>query len=141
MLIASGLLALAGVTACENSDSLNMPGSALVTDQFEVVVSDTFKLYARSVLNPRVQSRTTTQLLGAIEAPAYGTLHADYVAQLFPSNSIDTAGVTLDSIKVQLVFDKTGFVGDSLAPIGFEVFPLTENLPYPIKNSVSKTNS
>ncbi len=132
MLFASGFLALAGITACDNSDALNMPGSALVTDQFEVVVSDTFKLYARSVLNPRVQSRTTTQLLGAIEAPAYGTLHADYVAQLFPSNSIDTVGVTLDSIKVQLVFDKTGFVGDSLAPIGFEVFPLTGNLPYPI---------
>lgn len=129
--IASALTLLAA-TACDNSDSLDMPGSALVTDRFEVVIADTFKLNARSILNPRVQSRTTTQLLGAIEAPTYGTLRADYVAQLFPSNDIDTAGVSLDSVKIQLVFDKGGFVGDSLAPIGFEVFPLTDTLPYPI---------
>jgi len=130
--IGSALALLAGITACDSSDDLTMPGSALVSDQFSVVVTDTFTLNARSIPNPRVQSRTTTQLLGAIEAPAYGTLHADYVAQLFPSNSIDTTGVALDSIKLQLVFDKGGFVGDSLAPIGFEVYPLTGMLPYPI---------
>lgn len=132
LVFASALTLLAAMTACDSSDDLDMPGSALVNDRFEVVIADTFKLYARSVLNPRVQSRTTTQLLGAIEAPAYGTLRADYVAQLFPSNAIDTAGVTLDSVKVQLVFDRGGFVGDSLAPIGFEVYPLTDTLPYPI---------
>lgn len=130
--IASALTLMAAVTACENSNTLEMPGSAIVSDRFEVVVADTFKLYARSILNPRVQSRTTTQLLGAIDAPTYGTLRADYVAQLFPSNAIDTVGVTLDSVKVQLVFDRGGFVGDSLAPIGFEVYPLVGALPYPI---------
>ncbi|MCM1309444.1 MAG: DUF4270 domain-containing protein [Bacteroides sp.] len=132
LILASGIMAMAGFSACDNADSLDMPGSALVTDQFEVVIADTFKLHARSIENPRVQSRTTTQLLGAIDAPTYGTLRADFVAQLFPSISIDTTGVTLDSVKVQLVFDKGGFVGDSLAPIGFEVFPLTDTLPYPI---------
>lgn len=130
--VASALTLLASVTACDNSSSLDMPGSAIVSDRFEVVVADTFKLYARSILNPRVQSRTTTQLLGAIEAPTYGTLRADYVAQFFPSNAIDTVGVTLDSVKVQLVFERGGFVGDSLAPIGFEVYPLVGALPYPI---------
>lgn len=130
--IASALTLMAGFAACDNTDDLTMPGSVLIQDQFSVVVTDTFTINATSVLNPRVQSRTTTQLLGAIEAPAYGILRADYVAQLFPSNNIDTAGVTIDSIKLQLVFDKGGFVGDSLAPIGFKVYPLADTLPYPI---------
>lgn len=127
--------------ACDNADPLEMPGSLLVNDQFRIEIADTFQLNARSVENPKVQSRTTTQLLGAIEAPAYGILRADYVAQLFPSTNIDVTNVELDSVKLQLVFDKNGFVGDSLAPIGFEVFPLTGNLPYPIYSNFAIAGS
>lgn len=130
--VASAIALLCGITACDNSDDLSMPGSALVEDRFTVVVNDNFKIESKSVLNPRVQSRTTTQLLGIIEAPKYGVLHADYMAQLFPTTNIDTVGVEIDSVKLQMVFDKNGFVGDSLAPIGFEVYPLTVSLPYPI---------
>lgn len=132
LLIASALALVAATSACDNTDNLDIPGSALIDNQYEVVIADTFTLNARSVLNPKVQSRTTTQLLGAIEAPNYGTLRSDYVAQMFPANVIDIDGVTIDSVKIQLVFDKDGFVGDSVAPIGFEVYPLTDTLPYPI---------
>ncbi len=127
---------LAGTTACDqDTDLTELPGASMVSDRFTVVIDSSFTISARSILNPKVQSRTTTQLLGAIRAPEYGTLRADYVAQLFPSNAIDTVGVTpetIDSVKVQLVFEKAGFVGDSLAPIGFDVLPLTRQLPYPI---------
>lgn len=126
------IFSLAGFSACDNANPVDMPGSSLVQDQFVIEISDTFTVQAKSILNPRVQSRTTTQLLGAIDAPTYGTLRADYVAQLFPSNNIDITGVTLDSVKLQLVFEKDGFVGDSIVPIGFEVFPLSDTLPYPI---------
>lgn len=124
--------ALFGIVACDNADPLAMPGASLVVTPFEISIDSTFTLNARSVANPKVQSRTTTQLLGAIEAPNYGKLRADMAAQLFPSTNIDVDGVELDSVKLQLVFSKTGFVGDSLAPIGFEVYPLTDTLPYPI---------
>lgn len=126
----------AGFTACDNNDNLaEVPGGAMVADRFSVEIDSTFELTARSVVNSRVQSRTTTQLLGAINAPTYGTLSADFAAQLFPSNLIDTADVTperIDSIKLQMVFEKNGFVGDSLVPIGFNVYRLKEKLPYPI---------
>lgn len=131
-LIVLSILSLTGFSACDNADPVEMPGASLVQDQFVIEIADTFTIEAKSILNPRVQSRTTTQLLGAIDATTYGTLRADYVAQLFPSNNIDITDVTLDSVKLQLVFDKTGFVGDSLAPIGIEVYPLTDTLPYPI---------
>ncbi|MBP3535366.1 MAG: DUF4270 domain-containing protein [Muribaculaceae bacterium] len=132
---AAALTLLGAMTACDDSVTTGMPGGSMVADRFDVVIDSSFTVTARSILNPKVQSRTTTQLLGAIKAPEFGTLRADYVAQLFPSNSIDTVGVTperIDSVKLQLVFDKGGFVGDSLAPIGFEVYPLTRRLPYPI---------
>lgn len=139
LLIISAIAAMLGWISCDNADPLAMPGSALVSDQFQIEITDTFKLNARSVENPKVQSRTTTQLLGAIEAPAYGILRADYVAQMFPSTNIDVTNVELDSVKLQLVFDKDGFVGDSLAPIGFEVYPLTGDLPYPIYSDTPVT--
>lgn len=132
LLIIAAIAAALGWISCDNADPLAMPGSSLVGDQFQIEIADTFKLNARSVANPKIQSRTTTQLLGAIEAPAYGILRADYVAQMFPSTNLDVTNVELDSVKLQLVFDKDGFVGDSLAPIGFEVYPLTGDLPYPI---------
>lgn len=127
---------LAGFTACEQDSNLTeVPGSSLVSDNFTVVIDSSFVVEAKSVVSPKIQARTTTQLLGAIQAPEYGTLHADFEAQLFPSNNIDTIGVTaaeIDSVKLQLVFDKDGFIGDSLALIGMEVYPLIKELPYPI---------
>lgn len=129
----AALTLLTAITACDSSVSTDMPGSSLVANNFTVVVDSSFTITAKSVLNSTVQSRTTTQLLGAMRASKYGTLRADYVAQMFPSNYIDTTDVvSIDSVKFQLVFSKTGFVGDSIAPIGFEVYPLTKELPYPI---------
>lgn len=136
VLYVASIAALTATVACDNNaDPAAMPGGALVSNRISLVVDSSFTVSARSVSDNRVQSRTTTQLLGAIAAPEYGTLAADFVAQLFPSNAIDTADMSaeqIDSIKLQLVFDRDGFVGDSLAPIGVEVFALNRRLPYPI---------
>ncbi len=134
---------LAGFTACEqDTDLTEVPGSSLISDNFTIVIDSSFVVEAKSIISPKVQARTTTQLLGAIQAPEYGTLRADFEAQLFPSNNIDTIGVTaaeIDSVKLQLVFDKGGFVGDSLALTGMEVYPLTKKLPYPIYSDFDPT--
>ncbi len=136
VLYVASFVALTAIVACDdNADSAAMPGGALVSDRISLVVDSSFTVSARSVSDNRVQSRTTTQLLGAITAPEYGILSADFVAQLFPSNAIDTTDMSveqIDSIKLQMVFDRDGFVGDSLAPIGVEVFALNRQLPYPI---------
>ncbi|MDE7335808.1 MAG: DUF4270 domain-containing protein, partial [Muribaculaceae bacterium] len=73
-LIMLSMLSLAGFSACDNANPGDMPGSSLVQDQFVIEITDTFTIEARSILNPRVQSRTTTPLLGAIDAATYGTL-------------------------------------------------------------------
>lgn len=136
--------ASAAIISCTNDSDLNaLPGASLVSgDNTEVIIDSSFTLTAQTVPNNALLARTTTQLLGAINAPQYGRLKADFVCQLFPSNSIDTAAnVTPDSMKIQLVFEKNGFVGDSIAPIGIEAYPLTAQLPYPIYSSFSPSKS
>lgn len=126
--------------ACESENvSLTEPGSALVGNNIEVVVDSSFTISTESILSGPIQSRTTTQLLGAIHASEFGTLRADFVAQMFPSNSIETEDITPDSLKLQLVFEKNAFVGDSLAPIGVEVYPLVKQLPSPIFSDYNPT--
>lgn len=131
--ISAAIIALAGICSCESENaSVNDPGSALVDNNIEVVVDSSFTISTSTIESGAIQSRTTTQLLGAIHAKEFGTLRADFVAQMFPSNSIETEDITPDSLKLQLVFEKNAFVGDSLAPIGVEVFPLKKQLPSPI---------
>lgn len=136
LLIAASLTAIAGMVACDDkNDASETPGGVLVGDNISLVIDNSFTIEARSMRNNRIQSRTTTQLLGAIEADDYGKLNADFVAEMFPSNMLDTVDMSIeniDSVKLQLVFQRGGFVGDSLAPIGVEVYPLNRQLPYPI---------
>lgn len=125
-------------------DTPDTVGGALVPDRIAVVVDSSFTLDGRSVVNTKVQSRTTTQLLGAIKAKNYGVLSSDYVTQMFPSNAIDTVGIDvnhldqyIDSVKLLLIFDKGGFIGDSIAPLGIQVYELDKSLPYPIYSNES----
>lgn len=129
----TGALLSMGFSACQ-SDSVSVadPGSSLVTNKVEVLIDSSFTITASTIASGPIQSRTTTQLLGAIHAKEFGTLRSDFVAQMFPSNSIETENITPDSLKLQLVFEKNAFVGDSLAPIGVEVYPLVKQLPSPI---------
>jgi hypothetical protein len=130
----------ASISSC--SDTTDAIGSSLVASEIEVIMDSAFTVSGRSILNQHVQSRTTTQLLGAITAPTYGELRGDYVAQLFPSNAIDTVSVgveNVDSVKISMVFDKDGFVGDSLIPMGVEIYPLVKQLPYPIYSDFDPT--
>jgi hypothetical protein len=140
-LMATAFAAAVTLTACQ--DSVSDIGSTLVADNLQIVVDSSFTVSGHSVENNRIQSRTTTQLLGAIRADNYGTLSSDYVTQLFPSNGVDTIGITaddIDSVKVLLVFDKGGFVGDSLMPLGVKVYPLKKQLPYPIYSDFDATD-
>lgn len=132
--------ATAAVSTYSCQDSQGDVGGSLVQGSVEILVDSDFTATGRSVINNRVQSRTTTQLLGAIRANGYGTLRSDYVTQMLPTNMIDTAGIdasAVDSVKLLLVFDKDGYVGDSMAPIGINIYPLNKALPYPIYSDES----
>lgn len=120
------------LTSC---DKTSVIGSDLVSDEVSVVVDSSFTLTANSVRVDAVLSRTTVQMLGVIDAPEYGIIRSDVVTQFMPANTFVTEGVTvndIDSLKLVMLVNRGAFVGDSLAFLGMEVYPLTRQLTTPM---------
>lgn len=118
--------------ACEDSSTI---GTSITQEEVEIVVDSTFTVTGKTVNSSRIQSRTITQLLGKIDAKGYGYLSSDVVTQFMPAGVIDTTGVTendIDSIKLLLQIPNGGYIGDSIAPMGLNIYRLNKQLPTPI---------
>ena len=135
-----GALCQITFVACTNEDS--PIGSSIIEDNISVTIDSTFTISGKSVPNAAVQSRTLLQLLGRIDAAGYGSLSSDVVTQFMPSVSLDTTNVTvndIDSIKLMMGVFHGNFVGDSVTPMGIEVYRLTKDLPSPIYSDFDPT--
>ena len=132
-LLATVLISAIALSACQ--DDTTTVGSSLITEQTEIIIDSTFTASGTTLLDPVVQSRTITQLLGCLDAKELGSFKSDFVCQFLPSLSMETKGVTvedIDSAKLIMFMVPGDFTGDSLVPMGIEVYPLTKQLPYPI---------
>lgn len=130
-LLLSVVAAAAILTACEDESTI---GESLIEDNVEIVIDSAYTVTGRSVDNPKVQSRTTMQLLGRINAEGFGSLTSDIVTQFISTEQIDTTGVTaadIDSVKMVLRLYKNSSIGDSLVPMGLEVYRLRNDKPLP----------
>ncbi len=119
------------------SDTTGGIGSSLVDDETEVVVESDFKVTGRSTeSNVPIQSRTITQLLGEIDAEGYGVFSSQFVTQFMPASTIVTEGVLpeyIDSLQLLLTIPRSGgCIGDSILPMGLNVYRLDRQLPQPI---------
>lgn len=127
-------------TSCNDESTI---GSSIVQDAIAVVVDSSFTLSGQSIVSERVQSRTTSQLIGRIDAKGFGRLSSDVVTQFMPASQIETEGVSaanIDSLMLYM-FMRTGeFVGDSVAPMGLEVYRLSRALPSPIYSNFDPTD-
>ncbi len=133
------ILGAAVLTSCEDTPNV---GASLVKDESEVVIATDFAVTGKSVDNPRVQSRTVTQVLGQIDAKGYGRFASDFMTQFMPSAKIDTQNITaenIDSLKLLLFVPKGSFVGDSITPMGLEVYRLSKQLPSLIYSNADPT--
>ncbi len=120
------------LSACD--DALTN-GSSIVDDQVNVFIDSTFTITATTVDNDAVLSRSVTGLLGTLDTKEYGLLRSDIVTQFMPAIELDTAGITdssIDEVALVMRYQLDGYVGDSVAPMGVEVYPLTKQLPSPI---------
>ncbi|MDE6488460.1 MAG: DUF4270 domain-containing protein, partial [Paramuribaculum sp.] len=118
--------------SCDDSSTL---GNSLVNDQTEVVIDSSFTVTGASYRDYSVMSRTTTQLLGKLNASEFGAISSDFVTQFMPADQFDTVGIApadIDSVKLVMTYNPGGFTGDSLVPMGLKVYPLTKQLPSPI---------
>lgn len=120
------------VVACGDTDSI---GSSLIQTDNEIIIEDNFQLTGLSVDNSRVQSRTAMLLLGTINTGDFGNFSSDFVTQFMPVSKLDTnlvAAADIDSVKLNLLFEPGSFVGDSIIPMGLEVYRLNRSLETPI---------
>ena len=110
-------------------------GTSLIDTRTAIVTDSSFLITGHSVPNHRLQSRTSTQLVGLIKSSGYGTLSSQVVTQFMPSIMIDTTGVTedlIDSCYLALRIAKNGFTGDANVPMRMSVYRLSKQLPNPI---------
>lgn len=118
--------------SCEESSNI---GTSITQEEVEIIVDSTFSVTGKATKSDRIQSRTLTQLLGKIEAKGYGYLSSDVVTQFMPAGKIDTTNVTendIDSIKLLLQIPNGGYIGDSIAPMGLNIYRLNKQLKAPI---------
>lgn len=136
-----GGIVLFSLISCEEGSTI---GSSVIQDEVEIVMDSSFTITSgKSINNSRIQSRTVTQLLGIINAKGYGTLQSDVVTQFMPAGAIDTTGVSvddIDSLKLILYTNKGGYVGDSVVPMGLNVYLLDKQLPSPIYSDFNPTD-
>lgn len=131
--------ALLGLYACTDETI-----GVSITDSVSSIIEDSsFVITGHSVLNDRVQMRTSTKMLGTLQADGYGSLVAEAVTSWMPAVSIDTTGVNADLIdscrlKLRLPY-RDGFTGDSLAPMRLNVYRLNRTLPNPIYSDFDPT--
>lgn len=139
-ILASAFIAVVALASCDDNDS--PIGSSIVEDRITINVDSNFVIDGHSVQNSAVQSRTLLQLLGRIDAAGFGSLSSDVVTQFMPSSSLDTAGVTvnsIDSLKLMMAVYHGNFVGDSITPMGIEIYRLNRKLPSPIYSDFDPT--
>ncbi len=130
-LIAS-LAITAALAACDEATTI---GTSLVDDDVAVIIDSCFTVSGRSIAVDGVQSRTLAQLIGDVTIDGFGRMSSTVYTQFMPASVIDTTGVTaetIDSLKLILTIEKGAYVGDSIAPMGMKVYPLTKLLPSPI---------
>lgn len=133
------LLTMAIATSLWSCTDENIGGS--ISDTYSAVIVDSsFTITGHSVLNQRLESRSSTKLIGSLACEGYGTLTSEVVTQMMPAISIDTAGTKLDwidSCRLTLRIAEQGFTGDSLVPMRMNVYQLNKQLPEPIYSDFS----
>lgn len=129
----------ATVQSCTDDSRI---GGSITSDDVEIIIDSTFTLSGHSYQDNAVRSRTIVQLLGSVQAPGYGKLSSDVVTQFMPALEIDTTDITasdIDSLKLQFIYEPGAFTGDSIAPLGLEIYRLTKDLPTPIYSNFDPT--
>ncbi len=131
------LTALAGLAlmstaflACDDNSNI---GTSVISDAIDILVDSTEVITVRQTDRVEaIQSRTIQQLLGVIDSKDYGALTSDVLTQFMPANELITEGVTVDGLTLTFYVPNGSYVGDSVIPMGLNVYTLDKQLPSPI---------
>ncbi len=121
--------------ACDETSTI---GSSITGQNVGIVIDSAFTVTAKPVLVSSVSPRINTQMLGRVDIPGFGSLSSDVVAQFLPTTVLDTVNFSaenVDSITILLQYNRGAFLGDSVAPMGITIYPLTKLLPSDITSA------
>lgn len=129
LLMFAAVVAPAIFYACD--DTATTIGSTLISNDVEIIVDEDYTVTGNSVPVAAIRPKTTQQMIGRIDIPGYGTLTSDFVTQFLPSTELDDETFTaenLDSLVLTMRYGRGAFIGDSIAPMGFSIYELTEQI-------------
>lgn len=127
----ASLILIISIVACGDTSTV---GNGILSEEVKILVDSNFVVTGHSTPNVVIPSKTTTQLLGVIDAKEYGRFTSDFVTQFMPAATIDTTGIlinNIDSLKLMMAIPNGSIVGDSVIPMGLEVYLLNKQLPSP----------
>ncbi|MDF9830761.1 DUF4270 domain-containing protein [Parabacteroides sp. PF5-6] len=112
-------------------DDLTRVGTSIQGDSDKISVSvDSFYIEASTVLMESVYARADTGLLGEFYDPLYGTLKSDYICQFYCPAEFQFKHTPIngkiDSVDFRIFYDT--WVGDSLAPMRAQIYPIVKPL-------------
>lgn len=130
-------ISLISFTSCNEDADI---GSTLVGSDGAITVEDNFSLTGHSTPIGSVQSKTIMQLIGDIDAKGYGTFHSDFITQFMPAAALDSIlqdDSQIDGLRLIMMYQAGQFVGDSIVPMGLEVYRLNKTLEAPIYSNAN----
>lgn len=136
----AAIVALA-LSSCE--DNTNTIGASLTGDNVEILVDSSFTITGNTYRISSIEPKTNHQLIGTVAIPGYGTLSSDVVTQFLPSTVLDTDNFKasdVDSVSLRLTYYPDNIYGDSVAPLGITIYPLTKLLPDDIRSDFNPTD-
>lgn len=121
-------------------DGLTKVGTSIQDDDDKISVKvDSFYIESSTVLTESIYAKSDSGLLGEFYDPLYGTLKSDYICQFYCPENYRFAQTPIDgkidSVDFRIFYDK--WVGDSLAPMRAQIFPIIKPLE---KNFYTDTN-
>lgn len=155
------LAAAVGLSACE--DNVPTVGGALASGEVHIALDSLVwdgndhyvyrgdnkitvncpKISYVTVFDKKIDSRSTTNLLGRLTVPEYGDLRCSFVTRLMSTvklNIPDSIPLEhVDSMKLIMTIPRGQLTGDSLAPQQLRVYRLTKSLPLDITNEFDPT--
>lgn len=129
-ILAGTALAASIFAACDDNSNI---GTSVISDEIDILVDSTQVISVEQTDRVEaIQSRTITQLLGIIDSKDYGMMKSDILTQFMPANVIDTSNITVEGLTLSFFMSKGSYVGDSVIPMGLNVYTLDKQLPTPI---------
>lgn len=129
-ILAGVALMASAFAACDDNSNI---GTSVISDEIDILVDSTQVISVKQTDKvDAIQSRTITQLLGIIDSKDYGLMKSDILTQFMPASKIETKNVTVEGLTLTFYMANGQYVGDSVIPMGLNVYTLDKALPSPI---------